>query len=169
MKRPEIRFIPKRIQVVSAKSYFIVHPPRNDHMIWGFAATHQGVSWPSRFRFENWSSPALRRGFRTKSPPRRLGFPRTPSAACSGVAGKPGNSLRATGDLPPLRGPSWMLVFHNNWIHLQQWFRSRRFQIQRTVRPQGFVVDSPLFYENLRFHKCIEYLSIQKFFSKSLR
>ena len=60
-----------------------------------------------------------------------------------------------------------MLVYHNNWIHLQQWFRSRRFPIQRTVRPQSIVVDSPLFYENLRFLKCIEYLSIEEFVSKS--
>ena len=72
-------------------------------------------------------------------------------------------------DLPPLRGPGWMLVYHNNWIYLQQWFRSRRFPVQRTVRPHSIVADSPLFYENLRFLKCIEYLSIQEFVSKSLR
>ena len=60
-----------------------------------------------------------------------------------------------------------MLVYHNNWIHLQQWFRSRRFPIQRTERPQSIVVDSPWFYENLSFLKFIEYLSIEEFVSKS--
>ena len=67
----------------------------------------------------------------------------------------------------PLSDPDWMLVHHWNWFNLKQWFRSRRFPIQRTVRPEGIVVESPLFYENLRFLKCIDYLSIEKFVSKS--
>ena len=60
-----------------------------------------------------------------------------------------------------------MLVYHTSFIELQQWFRSRRIPIQRAVRPHRIVVDSPLFYENLRFLKCIEYLCIEEFVSKS--
>ena len=33
-------------------------------------------------------------------------------------------------------------------------------EFQRTVRPHRIVVDSPLFYENLRLLKCIKYFSI---------
>ena len=60
-----------------------------------------------------------------------------------------------------------MLVYHTYFIELQQWYRSRRIPIQRPVRPHRIVVNSPLFYENLRLLKCIKYFSIQKFVSKS--
>ena len=56
---------------------------------------------------------------------------------------------------------------HNNWIQMKHWFRSRRFPIQRTVRPEGVVVDTPLFNENLYLLECRKNLSIEEFVSRT--